>query len=70
MGSGSRQGPGNVAWLLMGVVTLVVSVAMALEVRGALDREREFRAAPACASVPVKASGCRWSRSSPSARPT
>ncbi|MBB5798471.1 hypothetical protein [Streptomyces caelestis] len=48
------------AWLLMGVVTLVVSVAMALEVRGALDREREFRAAPACASVPVKASGCRW----------
>ncbi|CAM5688530.1 hypothetical protein SVIOM74S_01989 [Streptomyces violarus] len=60
MGSGGWQGPGNVTWLLMGVATLVVGVAMTLEVRGALDREREFRAAPACASVPVKASGCRW----------
>ncbi|MGA5898659.1 hypothetical protein [Streptomyces venetus] len=44
----------------MGVLALVFGVASALEVRGALDREREFRAAPACASVPVKASGCRW----------
>ncbi|GAP46261.1 hypothetical protein [Streptomyces azureus] len=60
MGSGRRQGPGSVVWLLMGLATLVVGVAMALEVRGALDREREFRAAPVCASVPVKASGCRW----------
>ncbi|MFF7788532.1 hypothetical protein [Streptomyces sp. NPDC007991] len=60
MGAGRRQAPGSVVWLLMGVVTLVVGVAMALEVRGALDREREFRAAPPCASVPVKASGCRW----------
>ncbi|MFH9002929.1 hypothetical protein ACH4E5_06750 [Streptomyces afghaniensis] len=60
MGSGRRQAPGSVVWLLMGLATLVVAVAMALEVRGALDREREFRAAPACASAPVKASGCRW----------
>jgi hypothetical protein len=60
MGSGKQQARGSVVWLLMGIVTLVVGVAMALEVRGALDREREFRAAPACASVPVKASGCRW----------
>ncbi|MEU0390755.1 hypothetical protein [Streptomyces chartreusis] len=60
MGSGRQQARGSVVWLLMGMATLVVGVVMALEVRGALDREREFRAAPACASVPVQASGCRW----------
>ncbi|MFJ1969389.1 hypothetical protein ACIO93_12045 [Streptomyces sp. NPDC087903] len=48
------------AWLLIAVVTLVVGVATAGEIRGASEREREFRSAPACASVPVKASGCRW----------
>ncbi|MFI6207404.1 hypothetical protein ACIBAI_13510 [Streptomyces sp. NPDC051041] len=47
-------------WLVLAVVTLVAGVASALEVRGALEREREFRAAPACASVPVEASGCLW----------
>ncbi|MDF3140564.1 MULTISPECIES: hypothetical protein [unclassified Streptomyces] len=41
-------------------VALVMGVASAFEVRGALEREREFRAAPACATVPVKASGCLW----------
>ncbi|MFC5217162.1 hypothetical protein [Streptomyces coerulescens] len=47
-------------WLLVGVVALVAGVAMGFQVDGALEREREFRAAPACASVPVKASGCLW----------
>ncbi|MFI7408429.1 hypothetical protein ACIBU0_07150 [Streptomyces sp. NPDC049627] len=46
--------------MLVAVVVLVVGVAMAFQVRGALEREREFRAAPACASVPVEASGCLW----------
>jgi hypothetical protein len=35
-------------------------VASAREVRGALEREREYRAAPVCAAVPVRASGCVW----------
>ncbi|MET9761258.1 hypothetical protein ABZ016_19720 [Streptomyces sp. NPDC006372] len=60
MGAGKRRAAGSVAWLLMGVLALAFGVASALEVRGALDREREFRSAPVCASVPVKASGCRW----------
>ncbi|WP_329314812.1 hypothetical protein [Streptomyces sp. NBC_01262] len=47
-------------WLLISVVALVAGVAMAFEIRGALEREREFRASPACASVPVKSSGCLW----------
>ncbi|WP_369235237.1 hypothetical protein AB5J56_25260 [Streptomyces sp. R21] len=47
-------------WLVIAVLALVLGVAMAFQVRGALEREREFRAAPACASVPVKASGCLW----------
>ncbi|WP_234310608.1 MULTISPECIES: hypothetical protein [unclassified Streptomyces] len=63
MGAGRRPTAGAVVWLLMGVVALVFGVAAAWEIRGALDREREFRAAPECASVPVKASGCRWERS-------
>ncbi|MGI5376879.1 hypothetical protein ACQEV2_22045 [Streptomyces sp. CA-251387] len=48
------------AWVLIAVVVLGVGVAMAFQVRGALEREREFRAAPACASVPVEATGCLW----------
>ncbi|GGX00873.1 hypothetical protein GCM10010383_33640 [Streptomyces lomondensis] len=47
-------------WLLFAVATLVVGVVSALQVRGALEREREFRAAPACASAPVRASACVW----------
>ncbi|MEV3967370.1 hypothetical protein AB0K68_04400 [Streptomyces sp. NPDC050698] len=50
----------SVVWLLMAVVTLGVGVASAHEVRGALEREREYHAAPACTAVPVEASGCRW----------
>ncbi|MGW5277706.1 hypothetical protein ACWEQP_35405 [Streptomyces sp. NPDC004044] len=41
-------------------MALVSGVATAFEIRGALEREREFHAAPACASVPVKTSGCLW----------
>ncbi|MFD7285253.1 hypothetical protein [Streptomyces sp. NPDC059863] len=47
-------------WLLIAVVALVAGVISAFEIREALAREREFRAAPTCASVPVKASGCLW----------
>ncbi|GAA4042768.1 hypothetical protein [Streptomyces shaanxiensis] len=50
----------TVIWLVLSGVALVAGVVMAFEVRGALEREREFRAAPTCASVPVKASGCLW----------
>jgi len=45
---------------LIAVVALGVGVASALQVHGALDREREFRTAPKCAAVPVTASGCLW----------
>ncbi|MEU1254105.1 hypothetical protein ABZ445_12545 [Streptomyces chartreusis] len=50
----------SLVWLLVGVVVLGVGVASALQVRGALEREREYRAASTCASVPVTASACRW----------
>ncbi|WP_405725391.1 hypothetical protein OG607_20845 [Streptomyces sp. NBC_01537] len=60
MGSGEHKAVQTVVWLLIAVVALVMGVVTAFEVRGALEREREFRAAPACASVPVKASGCLW----------
>lgn len=59
-GSAGRKVTGTVVWLLIAVVALVVGVVMAFQVRGALEREREFRAAPACDSVPVEASGCLW----------
>ncbi|MGW3723639.1 hypothetical protein [Streptomyces sp. NPDC000851] len=60
MGAAEHKPIRNVVWLLIAVVVFAVGVAMAFEVRGALEREREFRAAPVCASVPVKASGCLW----------
>ncbi|WP_066953687.1 hypothetical protein [Streptomyces lushanensis] len=47
-------------WLLIGVVALVLGVATAFRIGEAREREREFRAAPMCASAPVKASGCLW----------
>lgn len=50
----------SLVWLLVGVVVLGVGVASALQVRGALEREREYRAASECASVPVTASACLW----------
>ncbi|MFD5909803.1 hypothetical protein ACFWHL_13920 [Streptomyces massasporeus] len=50
----------SVVWILLAVVTLGVGVASAREVGGALEREREYRGAPACAAVPVEASGCVW----------
>lgn len=49
-----------VAWLAIALVGLLAGVASALEVSGALEREREYRASPACASVPVTASACVW----------
>ncbi|WP_199791399.1 hypothetical protein [Streptomyces sp. 142MFCol3.1] len=60
MGAGDNKPARNVMWLLIALVTLAVGVGTALEIRGALAREREFRAAPACTSVPVQASGCLW----------
>lgn len=60
MGAAGNKTMRNAAWVLAAVVALVAGVAMAFEMRGALEREREFRSAPACASVPVKASGCLW----------
>jgi hypothetical protein len=49
-----------VTWLALAVVALVGGAVTAFEIRGALEREREFRAALACTSVPVEASGCLW----------
>ncbi|MEU2430237.1 hypothetical protein ABZ611_12070 [Streptomyces sp. NPDC007861] len=60
MGSRVEKVARTATWLLLGVVALVAGVAMTFGIRGALEREREFRAAPACASVPVEASRCRW----------
>ncbi|MGW6984860.1 hypothetical protein ACWGE1_36320 [Streptomyces sp. NPDC054932] len=55
------QKSGQVAvWLAIALVGLVVGVASALEVGGALEREREYRASPVCASAPVTASACVW----------
>lgn len=48
------------AWLALAVGALFAGAVTASEIRGALDREREFRAASACVSVPVEASGCLW----------
>ncbi|MFF3871374.1 hypothetical protein [Streptomyces sp. NPDC001978] len=50
----------NVLWLLVACVALFAGVVSALQVHGALERERGFRASPTCASVPVVASGCLW----------
>lgn len=55
-----KPGLRAVVWMLAALVVAGLGVAMAGEVRGALEREREFRAAPDCASVPVKVSACRW----------
>lgn len=48
------------AWLLIALVALAVGAAMVLQTRTAVERERDFRAAPACLGVPVEASECRW----------
>ncbi|MFI2299676.1 hypothetical protein ACH5AL_12625 [Actinacidiphila glaucinigra] len=53
------------AWLLIAVVALAVGVAMVLQTRGALAREPEFRAAPPCVAVPVKASAPATERCRP-----
>ncbi|MFF3636799.1 hypothetical protein [Streptomyces sp. NPDC002250] len=60
MGAGEHNGLRSVMWLLVAVVALGGAVASASEIRGALERERAYRAAPACASVPVKPSACVW----------
>ncbi|MBP2034766.1 hypothetical protein [Streptomyces avidinii] len=46
------------AWLATALVGLLVGVMAAMEVSGALEREREYRASPVCTSVPVMASTC------------
>ncbi|MGI5255047.1 hypothetical protein [Actinacidiphila glaucinigra] len=56
MGSAKPEKSPAGAWLLIAVVALAVGVAMVLQTRGALEREPEFRAAPPCVAVPVKAS--------------
>ncbi|MER6251854.1 PH domain-containing protein [Streptomyces sp. NPDC001584] len=48
------------AWLAIALVGLLAGVVSAMEVSGALEREREYRASPVCASVPVAASACVW----------
>ncbi|MFJ5726664.1 hypothetical protein [Streptomyces paradoxus] len=50
----------SVLWVLLAVVALGVGVASASQIRGALEREREYRGAPPCAAAPVEASGCVW----------
>ncbi|MFF0223700.1 hypothetical protein [Streptomyces sp. NPDC004629] len=60
MRSGRQDGLRAGAWLLLAVLAVGGGAAMAYEIPGALEREREYRAAPACASVPVVASGCLW----------
>ncbi|MFD8232384.1 hypothetical protein ACFV20_10915 [Streptomyces sp. NPDC059696] len=50
----------SVMWVLIALVLLGVGAASASQVRGALERERAYRAAPVCAAVPVTASGCVW----------
>ncbi|WP_460105147.1 hypothetical protein [Streptomyces sp. YKOK-J1] len=57
---GEHDGLRGVMWLLIAVVALGGGVATASGMRGALERERAYRAAPACASVPVRPSGCVW----------
>ncbi|MHA4814531.1 hypothetical protein ACXZ65_09285 [Streptomyces aculeolatus] len=62
MGLKNRPGVRGALWLLVAVVALVGGVWAASSVGGAWEREREFRAAPECTSVPVRASGCRWAQ--------
>ncbi|WP_206323381.1 hypothetical protein [Streptomyces sp. HNM0574] len=60
MGAPGNGATGAVMWLVLAAGALVAGVASASEVRGALEEERAYRAAPECASVPVEPSGCRW----------
>ncbi|MFF4424699.1 hypothetical protein ACFY04_28655 [Streptomyces sp. NPDC001549] len=58
---GITEQAGRVAvWLAIALVGLMAGVMSAMEVSGALEREREYRASPVCASVPVTASACVW----------
>lgn len=52
-----------VVWLATALLGLLVGVASALEVGGALERDREYRASPVCTSAPVTASACVWEQS-------
>ncbi|MFE5402589.1 hypothetical protein ACFQ9Z_14525 [Streptomyces sp. NPDC056580] len=60
MDRGEHNGLRGVSWLLIAVVALGGGVATASEVRSALRRERAYRVAPVCASVPVRPSACVW----------
>ncbi|MGW0683905.1 hypothetical protein ACWD2L_11155 [Streptomyces sp. NPDC002754] len=54
------RGARTLMWLLVAVLMLAIGAAMIPEFRAAQQREREFRAAPVCASPPVEVSNCRW----------
>lgn len=54
--SGLRAG----VWMLLALLVAGLGLMVAGQVRGALEREREFRAAPDCVSVPAEASACLW----------
>lgn len=60
MGSVHKKWAPATTRLLTAVTAPAVGVAMVFRTRGALAREREFRAARPCASVPVEVSECRW----------
>ncbi|MFF4299521.1 PH domain-containing protein [Streptomyces vinaceus] len=47
-------------WLAIALVALFAGVVSAMEVSGALEREREYRTSPVCASVPTTAAACVW----------
>ncbi|ROQ93729.1 PH (Pleckstrin Homology) domain-containing protein [Streptomyces sp. 2132.2] len=48
------------AWLAIALLGLFAGVMSAMEVSGALQREREYRTSPVCASAPMTASACVW----------
>ncbi|MGC0209313.1 hypothetical protein [Streptomyces levis] len=52
----------SVVWLVLSGVALVVGVVSAVQVRGALERERAYQAAPVCDTAPARAAECRWER--------
>ncbi|MFB7983984.1 PH domain-containing protein [Streptomyces vinaceus] len=60
-GRGIMGNAGRIAtWLAIALVALFAGVMSAMEVSGALEREREYRTSPVCASAPTTASACVW----------
>ncbi|MFI8219059.1 hypothetical protein [Streptomyces sp. NPDC085932] len=50
----------SVVWLVLSAVALAVGVVSAVQVRGALERERAYEATPVCDAAPARAAQCRW----------